>query len=262
MIRGFNPIVQWIRQLVVGTAVQPSGDGDVSASGGFNLGAGTGATPGQIVANNSQNSALTSTFTNANVGSGASARIQCVTDVVTAILYAISSAGGAVGLFRVVGGSMDLHCDSSFITVTPNAVERSRWTANGALLVGKTAAAGTDAAGNVEINSNLRLSTSQLWSVGTALPATTGTMTATMDGTVKTITPTGACTFNATGGVTGQTCSFVITTSGVSSFTLTWGTAFKTTSTLATGTSSGKVFTVSFIYDGTNWNETARTTAM
>jgi len=98
--------------------------------------------------------------------------------------------------------------------------------------------------------------------MGTAIPATTGTISVTMDGEIKSITPTGACTFNALGGVKGQTCSFVITTSGTTSYTLTWGTAFKSIGTLATGTVSGKVFTVSFIFDGTNWVETGRTTAM
>ena len=98
--------------------------------------------------------------------------------------------------------------------------------------------------------------------LGTVLPATAGTMTATMDGAIKNITPTGACTFNATGGAVGQNCSFVITTSGTNSYILTFGSNFKSTGTLTTGTVSAKVFTVSFIYNGTNWNETSRTVAM
>ncbi len=96
-----------------------------------------------------------------------------------------------------------------------------------------------------------------------AAPATTGTMTTTLTNlSVMTITPSNACTFNASGGIAGQECTFVITTSGTSSFTLTWGTNYKTQGTLATGTVSGKVFTVTFIYDGTNWNEQCRSTAM
>lgn len=99
-----------------------------------------------------------------------------------------------------------------------------------------------------------------------ATSATTGTMTVTMPSTsdqVITITPTGACTFNGTGGKAGARATFYITTSGASSFTLTWGTNYKTTGTLATGTSSGKVFTVSFVCkDGTTWAETGRTAAM
>jgi hypothetical protein len=100
-------------------------------------------------------------------------------------------------------------------------------------------------------------------SSATAAASTTGTIAVTMSGmSVYTITPTGACTFNASGGVAGQYCSFVITTTGTTSRTLTWGTNFKTTGTLATGTVAAKVFTITFIYDGTNWNETSRTTAM
>lgn len=96
-----------------------------------------------------------------------------------------------------------------------------------------------------------------------AAPATTGTMTTTLTNVSSmTITPTGACTFNASGGKAGQECVFIITTSGTSAFVLTWGTNFKTTGTLSTGTVTAKVFTVSFIYDGTNWNEMCRTTAM
>lgn len=99
-----------------------------------------------------------------------------------------------------------------------------------------------------------------------ALGATTGTMTATMTSgtqTVFTITPTGACTFNASGGKAGARATFIITTSGTSAFVLTWSTNFKTTGTLSTGTVSGKVFSVSFATaDGTTWVECGRTTAM
>lgn len=75
-----------------------------------------------------------------------------------------------------------------------------------------------------------------------------------MDSSIKTITPIGNCTFNASGGIAGQDCTFIITTSGVTSYTLTFGTNFKTTGTLATGvTSPRKAFAVTFRYDGTNW---------
>ncbi len=93
-----------------------------------------------------------------------------------------------------------------------------------------------------------------------ATSATTGTMTVNMTSSIITITPTGACTFNASGGVAGQTVTFSITTSGVSSFTLTWGTNFRKTGTLATGTTSARFFTVTFIcIDGTIWSEISRT---
>ncbi len=93
-----------------------------------------------------------------------------------------------------------------------------------------------------------------------ATSATTGAMTVNMTSSVITITPTGNCTFNASGGVAGQRVTFSITTSGVSSFTLTWGTNFRKTGTLATGTTSARFFTVTFIcIDGTIWSEISRT---
>jgi hypothetical protein len=97
-----------------------------------------------------------------------------------------------------------------------------------------------------------------------AAPATTGTMIIAMDGSMITITPTGACTFNATGtSRVGKLVTFVITTAGASSFVLTWGTNFKATGTLATGATAGKKFAVTFrCLDGTTWIEVARTAAM
>lgn len=93
-----------------------------------------------------------------------------------------------------------------------------------------------------------------------ATSATTGTMTVSMTTDIVTITPTGACTFNASGGTTGRELTFSITTSGVSTFTLTWGTNFRKTGTLATGATSARFFTVTFrCLDGTVWSEIART---
>jgi hypothetical protein len=97
----------------------------------------------------------------------------------------------------------------------------------------------------------------------TAAPATTGAMTVPMQGSVVTVTPSGACAFNASGGIAGARMHFIVTTSGTSSFVLTFGTNFKSAGTLATGTVTAKVFVVSFICkDGTLWIETGRTAAM
>jgi len=97
-------------------------------------------------------------------------------------------------------------------------------------------------------------------SAAAAAPATTGTMSVPMTSSIITITPTGACTFNASGGTRGQTVSFFITTSGTTSFTLTWGTNFRKIGTLATGTTSARFFSVTFrCLDGTIWQEIART---
>jgi len=51
-------------------------------------------------------------------------------------------------------------------------------------------------------------------------------------------------------------------TSGTTSYTMTFGTGFKTTGTLATGTVTAKTFVLNFISDGTSLIETSRTTAM
>lgn len=99
-------------------------------------------------------------------------------------------------------------------------------------------------------------------SASAATSATTGTMTVNMTSSTVTITPTGACTFNASGGVAGQILTFSITTSGTTSFVLTWGTNFRKAGTLATGTTSARFFSVTFIcINGTTWQEIARTAA-
>lgn len=79
-------------------------------------------------------------------------------------------------------------------------------------------------------------------------------------GTVFTDVPATAQTINmtATRAVSGTRVNLVVTTSGTSSFTLTFGSNFKSNGTLVTGTVSGIVYTVSFAYDGTNWNEISR----
>ncbi len=109
----------------------------------------------------------------------------------------------------------------------------------------------------------LAASISKMGGASTVAVATSGTITVDCSlGTTVTITPSNACTFNATNVGSGQRVTFVITTSGSSSFTLTFGTNFKSTGTLATGVTTAKVFTVSFVSDGTNMNEVSRTTAM
>lgn len=97
----------------------------------------------------------------------------------------------------------------------------------------------------------------------TALAATTGTVS--LDPTlarVFTVTPTGNITLNAASAPAGAMVTLVVTTSGTSSFTTTFSTKFKSTATLASGTVSAKVFTITFIGDGTNLNEVSRTAAM
>lgn len=76
------------------------------------------------------------------------------------------------------------------------------------------------------------------------------------------LTPSANRTYTSTVPTAGQRATVIILTSGTSSYTLTFGTGFKTTGTLATGTVDAKVFVISFVSDGTSLIETSRTTAM
>lgn len=96
----------------------------------------------------------------------------------------------------------------------------------------------------------------------TATSAATGTVSVTMTSKIITVTPSGALTLNATGGVAGQTAYIIVNTSGVTSFVVTFGTNYRTTAVINTGTVTAKRFVVELVYDGTVWNEVSRTVAM
>lgn len=64
-------------------------------------------------------------------------------------------------------------------------------------------------------------------------------------------------------GLCGQLYVFQFVTSGTTSYTITFGTGFKSTGTLATGTTTAKQFNIMFVSDGQTLSEVAlRTTAM
>lgn len=75
------------------------------------------------------------------------------------------------------------------------------------------------------------------------------------------VTPTASATYTTTVPSAGTRCSIIILTSGSSSYTITFGTGFKTTGTLSTGVTTSRNFVIDFISDGTNLLETGRTTA-
>ena len=76
------------------------------------------------------------------------------------------------------------------------------------------------------------------------------------------VTPTANATYTTTVPSAGREVVLLILTSGTTSRTITFGTGFKPTGTLATGTVTARVFAISFVSDGTNLYETARTIAM
>lgn len=95
--------------------------------------------------------------------------------------------------------------------------------------------------------------------------ALTDGATVTLDsstGGVFTLTPGQADTINVTNVVNGADMKLIITTSGTSAFVMTFGTNFKTTGTLSTGTVTGKVFVIQFVAANGVYNEVSRTTAM
>ncbi len=76
------------------------------------------------------------------------------------------------------------------------------------------------------------------------------------------VTPTASATYTATVGAAGQHGTIIILTSGTTSRTITFGSGFKPNGTLATGTTSGKYFVLTYVSDGTYMIETSRTTAL
>ena len=78
--------------------------------------------------------------------------------------------------------------------------------------------------------------------------------------TVK-VTPTATGSFTTTVPAAGCEATLIVLTSGTVSYVMTFSTGFKSTGTLTTGTTTAKVFTVSFTSDGTNLIETGRTAA-
>jgi hypothetical protein len=79
--------------------------------------------------------------------------------------------------------------------------------------------------------------------------------------TVK-VTPTATATLTTTVPAAGTHCHVIILTAGTTTFTLTFGTGFKPTATLVTGTVAARVFVLSWISDGTSLYEVSRTAAM
>ena len=76
------------------------------------------------------------------------------------------------------------------------------------------------------------------------------------------VTPNATGTFTTTVPPAGTRCTLIVLTSGVTSYTMTFGTGFKTTGTLATGTVSVRYFIFQFISDGTSVIEASRTIAI
>lgn len=104
-------------------------------------------------------------------------------------------------------------------------------------------------------------STSVLTSGFTTLSAGTLALAFASKGVVQ-VTPNATGSFTSTVPPAGTRCTLIVLTSGTTSFTMTFGTGFKTAGTLATGTVTAKTFVFQFISDGTTLIEASRTTAL
>lgn len=76
------------------------------------------------------------------------------------------------------------------------------------------------------------------------------------------VTPTATATYTTTVPPAGSVRYLMILTSGTTSRTITFGTGFKSTGTLATGTTTARVWVVEWISDGVNLYESRPRTAM
>jgi len=76
------------------------------------------------------------------------------------------------------------------------------------------------------------------------------------------VTPNATVTYTTTVPPAGTQLTLIVLTSGTTSYTITFGTGFKTTGTLATGTVAARYFMLTFVSDGTSVLETARTVAI
>ena len=110
-----------------------------------------------------------------------------------------------------------------------------------------------DGSGTVALHSTAALAAGSTVSFAPGASVSCYTLTPGQDEAIGAVT---------TGAVPGRAYYLVVTTSGTTSRTLTFGANFKVTGTLATGTVSAMRFVLCFIYDGVAFNEVSRTTAM
>lgn len=131
----------------------------------------------------------------------------------------------------------------------------------------QTAAAAGSAGNTITFNTamtldaNANLTVTGQISGGYYAPAAGTTAMAFGSYAVTKVTPNATATFTTTVPAAGAIATLIILTSGSSSYTITFGSGFKTTGTLATGTTTNRNFVISFVSDGTNMLETSRTAA-
>ncbi|KAF0249322.1 MAG: hypothetical protein FD167_1275 [bacterium] len=172
----------------------------------------------------------------------------------------------AVGLLGVPVSATTLAASatatlSSTLSVTGNfAINTNKFNVTAAS--GNTTVAGTLGVTGLSTFGSFKGTTNLGSAVVALTPATIVALDSTL-GNTFTLTPAQDTTINiATVPATDQLITLKVLTSGTTSYSITFGTNIKSTATLATGTTTAKVFVVTFRSDGTNFNEVSRTTAM
>lgn len=134
------------------------------------------------------------------------------------------------------------------VTVETSGVERLRVDSTGKVGIGKTPSSTLDVNGQVT-----RLFTDVGLNIAAQNLATNH---------ISQVTISANTTLTTTVPPAGTTARVIIVTSGTTTRTVTFGTGFKATGTLATGTTANRRFVVTFVSDGTRLLEASRTIAI
>lgn len=162
-----------------------------------------------------------------------------------------SSATTGVILFGTAATAAQVFGNDTIMALYTNGSERMRIHSSGGVSIGNT----TDS-GAASLNVSGAISGGYI-----AHAAGTTAMGFGIENVVR-VTPNATATYTTTVPAAGAICVLSILTSGTTSYTITFGTGFKSTGTLATGTVSASYFNITFVSDGTNLIETARTVAI
>jgi hypothetical protein len=139
----------------------------------------------------------------------------------------------------------------AFYTTNTTQQERMRIHSSGGVSIGNTTDSG---AASLNVSGSM--------SGGYIAHANGTTAMAFGTNNVARVTPTATASYTTTVPAAGAICVLSILTSGATSYTITFSTGFKSTGTLATGTTTARYFNITFVSDGTNLIEMSRTVAI
>jgi hypothetical protein len=163
------------------------------------------------------------------------------------------------GSYNVVVGSYDGNSGGLDIRTSNNNIVLSDGQGNIRMRIAQS---GGVSIGNTTDPGAANLNVSGVINGGySALAAGTTAMAFGGDNVVR-VTPNADATYTTTVPGAGAICVLSILTSGTTSYTITFGSGFKSTGTLVTGTVTARYFNITFVSDGTNLIETARTVAI